>query len=66
MGSITGEIPVIDISGSPEAGVAKKLVNAAATYGFVYVKSEGKDIPIEAIDHVFQLVGEVVRKVNSS
>jgi hypothetical protein len=66
MGSIIGQIPVIDISGSPEAEVAKKLVDAAATYGFVYVKSEGKDIPIEAIDHIFQLVGEVLRKVTLS
>ncbi|KAH6680833.1 oxidoreductase-like protein [Halenospora varia] len=51
-----GQIPVIDISGSdPEVEVAKKLVDAAATYGFVYIKSQGKDIPIETIDGMFNL-----------
>lgn len=58
MGSITEQpvlLPVIDISG-PQAEVANELVDAAATYGFVYVKSEGKDIPVEAIDNTFQLV----------
>ena len=53
----TGQIPVIDISGSrSETEVAKELVDAAATYGFVYIKNEGKDIPVEVIDDVFQLV----------
>lgn len=53
----TGFIPVIDISGNlPEAEIAKQLVDAAATYGFVYIKNEGKDIPIEAIDNIFHLV----------
>ncbi|KAH7418988.1 oxidoreductase-like protein [Cadophora sp. MPI-SDFR-AT-0126] len=52
----TGQIPVIDISGSrPESEVAKQLVDAAATYGFVYVKNEGKDIPVDVIDDIFQL-----------
>ncbi|KAK0124213.1 hypothetical protein ONS95_009192 [Cadophora gregata] len=51
-----GQIPVIDISGSlPESEVAKQLVDAAATYGFVYVKNEGKDIPVNVIEDVFQL-----------
>ncbi|RFU34995.1 hypothetical protein B7463_g1398, partial [Scytalidium lignicola] len=51
-----GRIPVIDISGSaPEAQVAKDLVEAAATYGFVYVKNEGKDIPVDAINNAFKL-----------
>ena len=53
----TGQIPVIDISGSqPESEVAEELVDAAATYGFVYVKNEGKDIPIKDIDRTFELV----------
>jgi len=52
-----GQIPVINISGtSPEAEVAKQLVDAAATYGFVYVKNEGKDIPVDIIDGLFELV----------
>ena len=51
----TGQIPVIDLSG-PAATVSKELVDAAATYGFVYIKSLGKDIPVEAIDSIFALV----------
>ncbi|KAH8801550.1 oxidoreductase-like protein [Xylogone sp. PMI_703] len=51
-----GRIPVIDISGSaPEEEVAKDLVEAAATYGFVYIKNEGRDIPAEAISNIFEL-----------
>jgi isopenicillin N synthase-like dioxygenase len=53
----TAQIPVIDVSGSqPEAEVAKALVDAAATYGFVYVKNDGKDIPVAVIDRMFELV----------
>jgi isopenicillin N synthase-like dioxygenase len=53
----TGQIPVIDISGPlPESEIAAQLVDAAATYGFVYVKNEGKDIPVEAIESLFDLV----------
>jgi isopenicillin N synthase-like dioxygenase len=51
----SGQIPVIDLSG-PEQTVAKELVDAAATYGFVYIKSLGQDIPVEAIDSIFALV----------
>jgi hypothetical protein len=51
----TNQIPVINLSG-PEAEVAKQLVDAAATYGFVYVKSLGKDIPVEDIDSIFAMV----------
>jgi isopenicillin N synthase-like dioxygenase len=50
-----GQIPVIDISGA-EQTVAKQLVDAAATFGFVYIKSLGKDIPVDAIDSTFALV----------
>jgi isopenicillin N synthase-like dioxygenase len=53
----TGQIPVIDISGSaPEAEIAEQLVDAAATYGFVYIKNQGKDIPVEAIEKTFDIV----------
>lgn len=53
----TGQIPVIDLSGSlPESQIAKEIVDAAATYGFIYVKNEGKDIPVEVIDGIFDLV----------
>jgi isopenicillin N synthase-like dioxygenase len=52
-----GLIPVIDISGdAPEAQVADQLVNAATRHGFVYIKNEGKDIPVEAINDMFELV----------
>jgi hypothetical protein len=51
----SGQISVIDLSG-PEQTVATELVEAAATYGFVYIKSLGKDIPVEAIDSMFALV----------
>ncbi|KAF7922015.1 uncharacterized protein EAE98_008226 [Botrytis deweyae] len=51
-----GSIPVIDISGSvPQSEVAKQLVDAAATFGFVYIKNLGKDIPVDAIDRTFEL-----------
>jgi isopenicillin N synthase-like dioxygenase len=53
----TGQIPVIDLSGPlPEPQIAKDIVDAAATYGFVYVKNQGKDIPVEVIDGIFDLV----------
>lgn len=53
----TGQIPVIDLSGSlPESETAKQLVDAAATFGFVYVRNEGKDIPVEIIENIFDLV----------
>lgn len=52
-----GLIPVIDISGSlPQRELAKQIVDAAATYGFVYIRNLGKDIPVEAIDSIFDLV----------
>lgn len=53
----TAQIPVIDISGGqPDAEIGRALVDAAATYGFVYVKNEGKDIPVAAINRMFDLV----------
>lgn len=51
------QIPVINISGpSPDHEVAERLVEAASTYGFVYVKNEGKDIPVKVIDDMFDVV----------
>jgi len=51
------QIPVIDISGHAlEAHVAKELVDAATTFGFVYIKNEGKEIPLEVIDRAFAQV----------
>lgn len=55
--SDAAHIPIVDVSGEePEDVVAKALVDAAATYGFVYVKNEGKDIPVAVIDRMFDLV----------
>jgi isopenicillin N synthase-like dioxygenase len=52
-----GQIPVIDISGTrPVVETAEELVKAASTYGFVYIKNEGKDIPVEVIDDLFDVV----------
>lgn len=59
--AITVQLPVVDISGSsPEAEIAKELVEAASRYGFVYIKSLGRDIPVEAIDNIFSLVNTTV------
>jgi hypothetical protein len=58
----TGQIPVIDLS-RPEAEAAKQRVDAAATYGFVDVKSLGKDIPVEDIDSIFALVTSSTRHI---
>ena len=49
-------IPVINISGNNQEGVARDLVEAAIEHGFVYIKNLGHDIPIEAIENAFQLV----------
>lgn len=55
--SSSTKIPVIDISGSvSEAEVARALVGAVASNGFVYVRNLGQDIPIEVIDRTFDLV----------
>lgn len=52
-----GQIPVIELSVSEsESHTANALVDAAATYGFVYIKNTGKDIPVEVIDDIFDLV----------
>lgn len=54
------EIPVIDISRDNEQDqlrIAKELVEAAIEHGFIYVKNTGKDIPIEAVEGAFNLVG---------
>ncbi|KAK3308749.1 uncharacterized protein B0T15DRAFT_525153 [Chaetomium strumarium] len=51
----TANIPVIDISGDDQARVAKELVAAAIEHGFVYIKNNGKDIPVQAIDEAFEM-----------
>lgn len=50
------KIPVIDLASKDEAQVAKDLVDAAVEHGFVYIKNQGNDIPVDAIDGAFDLV----------
>ena len=50
-------IPVIDVSGNaPEAKIAEQLVNAATRHGFLYIKNKGIDIPVDAINSMFEIV----------
>lgn len=54
------KIPVIDISATGEeeqAKVAKELVEAAIEHGFVYIKNKGTEIPVDAIENAFSIVG---------
>ncbi|KAI1811907.1 2OG-Fe(II) oxygenase superfamily protein [Poronia punctata] len=48
-------IPVIDISGhgDDQARIAKQLVDAAADFGFVYIKNTGHDISAAQIEQAF-------------
>ena len=58
MGSVNGAdvtIPVIDIS-SPSLDVAEDILEAASTYGFVFVKNHEVGIPPEDIQRMFDLV----------
>lgn len=51
------DIPVIDISGTEsEVEIGRRLVDAAEVHGFVFIKNQGRDIPIPAIDRSFELV----------
>jgi len=54
------KLPVIDISdpSQDEAQVAQELVEAAIEHGFLYIKNTGRDIPIDAVGGVFDLVNE--------
>lgn len=57
--STAAKIPVIDISATgdeEQATVAKELVEAAVEHGFVYIKNQGKDIPVESVENAFDLV----------
>jgi hypothetical protein len=51
----TSEIPVIDIS-SPSPEVAKQVLEAASTHGFLFIKNDGATIPPKDIHDMFQLV----------
>ena len=48
-------IPVIDVA-SPTAEVAKKLLDAASTHGFVFVSNYRAILPPDHIRAIFELV----------
>ncbi|KAI4954352.1 hypothetical protein J4E91_002065 [Alternaria rosae] len=50
-------IPVIDISASSE-DVARQVLDAASTHGFLYIKNDGVTIPPQDIDEMFKLSKE--------
>ncbi|KZF26578.1 oxidoreductase-like protein [Xylona heveae TC161] len=56
-GAAAVELPIIDLS-KPSAEVGEEIVNAAATYGFLYIKNTGRDIKPEAIERAFELSRE--------
>lgn len=58
----TSDIPVIDISSSsPE--IAKEVLEAASTHGFLFIKNDGATIPPRDIDHMFDLVSSSCSQV---
>jgi len=48
-------IPVIDIS-QPSKQIAQQVLDAASTYGFLYIKNDGTTIATEDIHNMFKLV----------
>lgn len=50
------DIPVIDIS-NPSDVVARQVLEAASTHGFLFIKNDGVTIPPQDIDDMFKLVG---------
>jgi hypothetical protein len=51
----SSDIPVIDIS-NPSPEIAKQVLEAASTHGFLFIKNDGVTIPPKDIDDMFQLV----------
>jgi hypothetical protein len=47
-------IPVIDIS-NPSVEVARQILNAASTHGFLFIKNDGVTIPPADIAEMFKL-----------
>jgi len=54
----TAPIPVIDLAatGKSEQEVAKELCDAAIEHGFIYIRSDGVDVSVEAVDKAFEIV----------
>jgi hypothetical protein len=57
-------IPIIDLSRAQEdeARIAKELVDAAADYGFIYIKNTGQDITLGQVEKAFNIVGDNGRR----
>lgn len=49
------QIPVLDISPS-NSEASRQIVEAAAHYGFIFIKNNGAGIPPQEIAAMFQLV----------
>jgi hypothetical protein len=49
------QIPVIDIA-NPNLKTGEELVDAAARYGFVFIRNQGGDISPPEIDKIFETV----------
>ncbi|CAI4213927.1 unnamed protein product [Parascedosporium putredinis] len=54
----TAPIPVIDLAaaGKSEQEIAKELCDAAIEHGFIYIRSEGVDVSVEAVDRAFEIL----------
>jgi len=50
------QLPVLDLANS-SVETAKELVEAVKKYGFVFIKNNHGEIPVQDIDHMFALVG---------
>jgi hypothetical protein len=50
------DIPVINIS-KPSDDVARQVLEAASTHGFLFIQNDGVTIPPEDIEDMFKLVG---------
>jgi len=55
-------IPVIDVS-SPSDNVARQVLDAASTHGFLFIKNDGVAISPKDIDDMFKLVSPQQPKV---
>jgi hypothetical protein len=53
-------IPIIDIS-DPSPDVARQVLEAASTHGFLFIKNDGVSIPPNNIDDMFKLVSLIRR-----
>lgn len=65
MSAAAAQIPVIDIAAEDQVRVARELVDAAVEHGFVYIKNQGHDIPVEAIENAFDMVTCVAEPVSA-